>query len=179
MNCIMHPAFWLFSPLNVNNSETDTLLEQSIPNALCMKSADTLTGFYQNLFLADLYMTFEILASDLPQLGLHGCKPSHVRDFVLPNSYFLALSVSLLTLWKPRIWEASIFWTSLSVLSQWKVRHTNQSTTHLFLLADWSQSMTSAEKTCSLKGNNELNWKMPSTRRTLALCTKRNLSQVI
>lgn len=59
-------SFWPFSPFNVSNSETDKLLEQSIPNLLCKKSADTLTGLYWNLFLADLYMTFEILASDLP-----------------------------------------------------------------------------------------------------------------
>lgn len=67
MNYILHPAFWPFSPFNVSNSETDELLEHSIPNSLRMKSADTWTGFYRNLFLADLYMTFEILASDLPQ----------------------------------------------------------------------------------------------------------------
>lgn len=67
VNSTEQPAFCPFLPFNVNNSEADKLLEESIPHSLQKKSADTWTGFSWNLFLADLYMTFEILASDLPQ----------------------------------------------------------------------------------------------------------------
>lgn len=81
-------SFWPFFPLNVNNFETDKLPEQSIPNSLRMKSVwNLLTSELASTRICFwLIFTWPLKSWHLTclRLGLHGCKPSHFRDFVLP-----------------------------------------------------------------------------------------------
>lgn len=128
--------------------------------------------------MADLYMTFEILASDLRWLGVSMALSLAASGTLSSQFSIFCTSPSVLTLWKPRYEKmafcGSVLLVSLNSLKD-KIWEQNQAKAkenqhnHIsFLMVILSPKMYHCPKICSLRENKGIKWKMSDTGRSLA-----------